>query len=535
MSEILRVENLSVAFKHKGASDAMDEKVVVNAVSFALNRGETLALVGESGSGKSVTALSILRLLPYPQATHPSGSIIFDTKDLMKCSESDMRAIRGRRISMIFQEPMTSLNPLHTIQKQIAEILILHQNLSNQQVDRRVVELLDMVGFPDGAKRLNAYPHELSGGQRQRVMIAMALASNPDILIADEPTTALDVTTQAMILDILKDLQKKLDLSILLITHDLGIVRKMAHQVCVMRQGILVEEGETESLFKNPQDQYTQHLIASEPSGHGVPLKGDSQRILGVKDLKVHFPVKSGFWRRAKSFVKAVDGVSFDLQKGSTLGIVGESGSGKSTIAQALLRLVSSEGEIILNHKKIHTFSGKAMRPMRRHIQIVFQDPFGSLSPRMSIAQIIGEGLDIHFPELSDGQRADKIAQALRDVSLDPDSLNRYPHEFSGGQRQRIAIARALILDPEVLILDEPTSALDRSIQVEILNLLKTIQKQKGLSFIFISHDLKVVRSISHRIMVLEKGRVVEFDDTETLFKSPTQAYTKLLIHSAMD
>lgn len=530
MTDILKIQDLEVAFTQKGIT-----RKVVKGISFNLKKGKTTALVGESGSGKSVTALSILKLLPYPLASHPKGEIIFDQKDLIQTSENDMLQIRGRRIAMIFQEPMTSLNPLHTIEKQISEVLFIHLKMNTKAVRQRVIELLHLVGFPDGANRLNAYPHELSGGQRQRVMIAMALASNPDVLIADEPTTALDVTTQAKILELLKDLQEKLGLSILMITHDLGIVRKMAHEVCVMHEGALVEKGEVSKIFKNPQHPYTQHLLASEPKGVAVPLSSQAKTQVDVKDLKVYFPIKSGFLRKVKDYVRAVDKVSFHVQEGETLGIVGESGSGKSTIAFALLRLIESRGSIVLGGQKIDTLLPQDLKNIRRVLQIVFQDPFGSLSPRLTVGQIIGEGLGVHFPHLSPFQKHAKILQALKDVRLDETAMDRYPHEFSGGQRQRIAIARALILDPKLLILDEPTSALDRSIQVEILDLLKDIQKRLALSYIFISHDLKVVRSIAHRMLVLQKGKVVEEGETQKIFQNPQNDYTKLLIESALE
>lgn len=525
---LLTIKNLSIAFRDQGKSTT-----VARDISLTLERGETCALVGESGSGKSVTALSILKLLPYPQAFHPAGQIFLGDQEILGADESTMRAIRGRRIAMIFQEPMTSLNPLHTIEKQIGEVISLHGLRSEEEIPARIIELLEMVGFPEGGSRLKAYPHELSGGQRQRVMIAMALAGEPDLLIADEPTTALDVTTQAHILQLLKDLQKRFNLAILMISHDLGIVRKMAHQVVVMQRGDCVEQVQTREIFKNPKHPYTQHLLTCEPHGTAVPLPQEHGSIMRVDDLRVYFPVKSGLWRRTKDYVRAVDGISFDIQKGETLGIVGESGSGKSTVAQAILRLISSQGKIQLGNAHLEKISGRDVRPYRRRMQIVFQDPFGSLSPRMTVGDIVGEGLDVHAPHLSPKVRTERITRALESVSLDPQSASRYPHEFSGGQRQRIAIARALILDPELLILDEPTSALDRSIQVEILDLLKGIQADKGLSYIFISHDLRVVQSIAHQVLVMQKGKVVEVNNTQELFKNPQNPYTKLLINSA--
>lgn len=527
---LLDVKNLAVYFKDR-------EKVnpAVKGISFVVNKGETLALVGESGSGKSVSALSILKLLPYPLASHPTGEIWFEGKDLLHLPEKELQTIRGNRIGMIFQEPMTSLNPLHSLEKQISEVLIWHKHLSPEACKARVIELLGMVGFPDGAQRLTTYPHELSGGQRQRVMIAMALAAEPDILIADEPTTALDVTTQAQILDLLLDLQKKLNLSILLITHDLEIVKKMAHQVCVMHRGEIVEAASKNELFKNPRHPYTQALIASEPKGAPVPFEHKNPVVLRVKNLKVQFPIRKGFWQKTVDYVKAVEDANFSLQQGETLGIVGESGSGKTTLAMAILRLQQSTGEIQFKTTRLDQITGRAVRPYRRHIQVVFQDPFSSLSPRLTVEEIIGEGLGVHRLAKSKADQEALIIQAMKDVRLDPLTRFRYPHEFSGGQRQRIAIARALVLSPELLILDEPTSALDRAVQSEVLDLLKALQQKYRLAYLFISHDLKVIKAIAHRLVVMKSGQIVEAGNTLDLFTNPQNAYTKTLIKAAFE
>ena len=504
---------------------------VVEGVSFDIRKGETLALVGESGSGKSVTAHSILRLLPYPLARHPAGEIRYAGEDLLKANEKRMRQIRGNRIAMVFQEPMTSLNPLHTVGTQINEVLQIHKGLRGKAASARTLELLELVGIPEPAKRIRAYPHELSGGQRQRVVIAMALANEPELLIADEPTTALDVTVQLKILELLKELQARLGMSLLLISHDLNLVRRIAHRVCVMQRGRVVEQASCEELFRNPQHPYTQELLAAEPSGDPAPAE-PAPPLLEVKDLRVWFPIKKGLLRRTVDHIKAVDGVTFSLPKGQTLGIVGESGSGKSTLGLAILRLLSSRGEIRFKEQALESMSQRAVRPLRRQMQVVFQDPFGSLSPRMSVGQIVGEGLDIHGMGNAEEQ-AQAIIDALVEVGLDPESRHRYPHEFSGGQRQRIAIARALVLKPELILLDEPTSALDRTVQRQVVELLRSLQAKYNLTYLFISHDLAVVRALSHQMMVVRHGKVVEQGTARTIFAAPQHPYTQQLLESA--
>jgi microcin C transport system ATP-binding protein len=528
--DLLNVINLSVHFKTQTKTFH-----AVDGVSFTIKKGETLALVGESGSGKSVSALSILKLLPYPLASHPTGKILFEGKDLLQLSENELQHIRGNRIGMIFQEPMTSLNPLHTLEKQIAEVLILHKGWKFEQCRPRILELLDLVGFKDGAERLSAYPHQLSGGQRQRVMIAMALAAEPDLLIADEPTTALDVTTQARILDLLQSLQKKLNLSLLFITHDLDIVRKMAHSVCVMKQGHIVEAATTKELFSNPQHPYTRELMASQPKGDPVPFNEGNPQILKIHDLRVEFPIKKGLLQRTVGYVHAVQGASFSLKQGETIGVVGESGSGKTTLAFAILRLQSSTGEIKFKETDLERLKGRAVRPFRRHIQVVFQDPFSSLSPRLTVDEIIGEGLSVHEVAKSKTEHEGLIVKAMKDVRLDPSTRFRYPHEFSGGQRQRIAIARALVLSPELLILDEPTSALDRAVQSEVLDLLKSLQEKYQLTYLFISHDLKVIKSIAHQLVVMKSGKIVEQGSASEIFARPQHDYTKTLLKAAFE
>ncbi|MGE4527558.1 MAG: ABC transporter ATP-binding protein, partial [Rhodospirillaceae bacterium] len=518
------VDNLSVAFG--------DAPQVVVGVSFTLRRGETLALVGESGSGKSVSALSVLRLLP-PLGRCPAGKILFDGADVLDMPEADLRALRGGRVGMVFQEPMTSLNPLHGIGRQVGESLALHAGLSGAELRARVVELLDMVGLPEPEKRLNALPHELSGGQRQRVMIAMALANQPDLLIADEPTTALDVTIQAQILDLLKDLQTRLGMAVLFITHDLGIVRRLADRVCVMHHGRIVEEAATADLFAAPKDAYTRRLLAARPAPR-PPRAGDAPAVMAADDLKVWFPLKGGLLRRTRGYVKAVDGVSVELKAGRTLGVVGESGSGKSTLGLALLRLTSAEGRIVFAGEEISALQAKRLRPLRRDMQIVFQDPYGSLSPRLSVGEIVGEGLAIHAPGLDRAERRERIGEALSEVGLEPGMQDRYPHEFSGGQRQRIAIARALILHPKVLILDEPTSALDVSVQAQIVDLLRGIQERQGIAYLFISHDLAVVRALADEIAVMKDGRIVETGPAERVFSAPEHPYTQALLAAAL-
>jgi len=525
---ILSVRDLSIRFATRGG----DVDVVHN-VNFDLFAGETLALVGESGSGKSVTALSILQLLNPHQASYPSGLIKFNGEEIIGAPSVVMEKIRGDQIGMIFQEPMTSLNPLHTIEKQLNEVLLIHKGLNPQAARERSLELLSLVGLDQVATRLGAYPHQLSGGQRQRVMIAMALANDPDILIADEPTTALDVTVQAQILSLLADLQQKLNLAVLLITHDLTVVQNVAHRVCVMRHGELLETGSTRSVFENPSHPYTQELLDSEPSGRAPKVDSSVEPLLKADDLKVWFPIKRGIFRRTVGHVKAVDGVSLELRPGETLGVVGESGSGKSTLAQALLRLISSKGDIHFDGKPIHHLNGKDLKPLREDMQVVFQDPFGSLSPRMSIADIVLEGLKAHDrlpePDVADA----KVVEVLTQVGLDPEARFRYPHEFSGGQRQRVAIARALILEPRLIMLDEPTSALDRAVQVQLIELLRDLQKRLDLAFLFISHDLKVVRAMSSRMIVMKSGKCVEAGDVDEVFDNPTHPYTQELITAA--
>ncbi len=527
---LLSVEDLHVSFQTR-------EKIIeaVKGVSFTLNPHETVALVGESGSGKSVTALSILQLLPYPKALHPTGHIYFHSHNLVGEKEQYLQKIRGNKIAMIFQEPMTSLNPLHNVEKQISEVLRIHKKLDGKAARNRCIQLLEMAGFKDGESRLQAYPHQLSGGQRQRVMIAMALACEPEILIADEPTTALDVTIQAQILSLLKKLQKQLGMAMLLITHDLGIVRKMADRVVVMKDGLMVEEGEMKAIFKNPTSSYTRHLINSIPKGGAVPTTSKELPLLKVEDLKVYFDIREGLLRRKVNEIRAVQDVSFTLKEGHTLGIVGESGSGKTTLALAVLRLEKSSGNIVFQGHEIQNTSRKIMRPLRRGMQIVFQDPYGSLSPRMSIGQIIAEGITIHGLAKTPQARDLQVIQALMEVGLDPEVRNRYPHEFSGGQRQRIAIARAVALKPKLIVLDEPTSALDRSVQVDIVDLLRNLQSLHKIAYLFISHDLSVVKAISHDVIVMRHGKVVERGSTKQIFSSPAESYTKKLIKAAFD
>ncbi len=523
--KVLEVEDLSVAFRGQA---------VVNNVSFSIDRGETLALVGESGSGKSVTALSILQLLPYPVASHPGGSIRVGDVEMVGASDETLRSVRGSRVSMIFQEPMTSLNPLHRIEKQIAEILFVHRGISAVDARPRVLELLQLVGLQNPEQKMKSFPHELSGGQRQRVMIAMALANEPDLLIADEPTTALDVTVQAQILDLLRRLQDQLGMAMLLITHDLGVVRKMASRVCVMTKGDIVEHGDCDQVFDNPQHEYTRHLLAAEPSGDPVPEDDTADIVLSAENLRVAFALGKGFFFNRDEFV-AVNGISLHVRRGQTLGIVGESGSGKTTLGLALLRLVASSGEIQLGDDRIDQLKSVALRSHRRDMQIVFQDPFGSLSPRLSVRQIVEEGLLVHEPLLSATERGERVSQALADVGLDPAVQDRYPHEFSGGQRQRIAIARAMILRPRLVVLDEPTSALDKSVQAQIVDLLRDLQRKYQLSYIFISHDLKVVRALSNYVLVMKDGEVVESGTCDEVFDHPTTDYTRALIAAAFD
>ena len=525
---LVDVKDLSVLFR-----SSETENLAVDRISFTIRKGETIALVGESGSGKSVSALSIMQLLPYPAASHPSGEIWFDGQNLMGADHATMRDVRGDRISIIFQEPMTSLNPLHTIEKQISEILALHRGLSGKQARKRVLELLDKVGIPDAEKRLQDYPHQLSGGQRQRVMIAMALANEPDLLIADEPTTALDVTIQAQILELLNTLQEELGMAMLLITHDLGVVRKMAKRVCVMTQGKIVERGEAADVFDNPQHAYTKHLLAAEPKGAPPETNTAAETIVEADNLRVWFPVRRGFLRRTVGHIKAVDGISIVVREGQTLGIVGESGSGKTTLGLAILRLISSQGMIAFVGNEISHNNNKQMRPLRRQMQVVFQDPYGSLSPRLSVGQIVEEGLLVLDKGLTPEERRDRVGIALSEVGLDPDAQDRYPHEFSGGQRQRIAIARAMVLEPKFVMLDEPTSALDMSVQAQIVDLLRELQVRHDLAYLFISHDLKVVRALSNEVIVMRAGKIVEQGTSDQIFDAPQSDYTKALIAAA--
>jgi len=531
MAPLLQVRNLGVRFQMPGG--AVD---AVKNVSFSIAKGETLALVGESGSGKSVTALSIMQLLPYPLARHPEGSsILFNGKELVGAEGKLLRQVRGDQISMIFQEPMTSLNPLHTVEKQINETLFLHKGMGKDQARARTLELLKLVGVPDAVKRLTAFPHELSGGQRQRVMIAMALANEPDLLIADEPTTALDVTIQAQILQLLKELQQQLGMAMLMITHDLGIVRKMADEVCVMTQGEIVEQGDEARIFENPQHPYTRRLLAAEPKGHPLVASAGAPIVMQGDDVKVWFPIRKGVLKRTVDHVRAVDGISVTVREGHTVGVVGESGSGKTTLGLALLRLLSSKGAIRFDGKTIQDLGYKELRPLRRSMQIVFQDPYGSLSPRLSIGQIVAEGLKIHEMGGNEEEREELIVGALQEVGLDPETRHRYPHEFSGGQRQRIAIARAMVLKPRFVVLDEPTSALDMSVQAQIVDLLRELQDRHRLAYLFISHDLKVVRALADEVIVMRDGKVVEQGAATQIFDDPQADYTKALMKAAFD
>jgi microcin C transport system ATP-binding protein len=525
---LLDVRDLSVAFHQpSGTSTAVDR------ISFSIERGDCVALVGESGSGKSVSALSVLKLLPYPSASHPSGSILFKGRELLTLSEHEIRSIRGNDISIIFQEPMTSLNPLHTIEMQIGEVLRLHNDIGSRMVRSRTLELLTQVGIPDPETRLGSYPHQLSGGQRQRVMIAMALANEPDLLIADEPTTALDVTVQAQILALLADIRKRLGMSLLFITHDLGIVRRIADVVCVMNGGKIVEQGPVEQVFTAPKHPYTRALLAAEPKPDPAPPRPESPVVMSADNLKVWFPVKRGLMRSTVGHIKAVDGVSLSVRKGETLGVVGESGSGKTTLGLALLRLISSDGPIVFLGKDIQGLRFEAMRPIRRDMQIVFQDPFGALSPRMSVGDIVAEGLTVHQKSLSEAERDARVIRALRDVGLDPATRFRYPHEFSGGQRQRISIARAVVLEPNFVVLDEPTSALDMLFQAQMVDLLRELQRKRDLTYMFISHDLRVVASLASHLIVMRNGKVVEEGPASDLFKSPKTDYTRALFAAA--
>jgi microcin C transport system ATP-binding protein len=523
---LLSVENLSVTFRSRDG----DTKAV-DGIDFSIARGETLALVGESGSGKSVSALAILRLLD--SAAVQTGRIVFAGRDLAALPEREMREVRGADITMVFQEPMTSLNPLHSIERQIGEVLALHRKLTGKAARARILELLELVGLRDAQSRMGAYPHELSGGQRQRVMIAMALACEPDLLVADEPTTALDVTVQAQILALLADLQKRLGMAMLFITHDLGIVERIADRVCVMLKGRIVEQGVTAEVFRAPQHDYTRRLIASEPKGRANPVPAGAAPLVEAGPLKVWFPLKTGLMRRTSGYVKAVDGVSVRVRAGETVGVVGESGSGKTTLGLAILRLTASDGPIVFLGQNIEGYDSGRMRPLRRDMQVVFQDPYGSLSPRMSVADIVAEGLVVQGAVKNRAERRAVVAKALHDVGLDPATMDRYPHEFSGGQRQRIAIARAIVLGPKFVVLDEPTSALDRSVQAQIVTLLRDLQRERGLAYLFISHDLKVVRALANHVVVMQNGRVVEEGPAETIFANPRDEYTRTLFKAA--
>jgi microcin C transport system ATP-binding protein len=529
-SPLVDIRDLSVSF----GRGAREVKAVRN-VSFSIGKAESVALVGESGSGKSVTALSILQLLPYPLAWHPSGSIAFDGTEMVGADFETMRTVRGNRVTMVFQEPMTSLNPLHTIEKQIGEILFVHRGIAGQAARARILELLEMVGLPDAAARLGAYPHQLSGGQRQRVMIAMALANQPDLLIADEPTTAVDVTIQAQLLKLLRDLKDRLGMAMLMITHDLGIVRKMADRVCVMTAGEIVEHGPTGDIFERPRHPYTQKLLAAEPKGEPIAADPAAPVVVETADLKVWFPIKRGVLKRTVAHIKAVDGVSVAIREGHTVGVVGESGSGKTTLAMGLLRLEKSQGSIRFDGRELQGLGWKALRPLRAAMQVVFQDPYGSLSPRMSVGQIVEEGLLVHGLGGDREERRALISQTLREVGLDPETQDRYPHEFSGGQRQRIAIARAMVLKPRFVVLDEPTSALDMSVQAQIVDLLRELQDRHRLAYLFISHDLRVVRALADEVVVMKDGKVVEQGAATRIFEDPQSPYTRALLAAAFE
>ena len=536
-SPLIEVSGLSVEFR-QGAQVVP----AVRGANLTIRRGETVALVGESGSGKSVTALSILQLLG-PGAHYTAGRIFFQDReggpaDLMRAPEPVLRRVRGNRISMVFQEPMTSLNPLHTVERQVAETLRIHRRMAGPAARERVLDLLRKVGLRDPEKRLAAYPHELSGGQRQRVMIAMALANEPDLLIADEPTTALDVTIQAQLLELLARLQRETGMAMLWITHDLGLVRRIAGRVYVMCKGEVVEEGATAEVFAAPRHSYTRRLIEAEPQGRPEPVPEPAETVMTVRNLKVHFPIRAGLLRRTVDWVRAVDGVSFAVRRGESVGLVGESGSGKTTVANALLKLIGRttahlDGSALFGERELTHMHFRELRPLRRHLQMVFQDPYGSLSPRMTVGEIVGEGLAIHEPDLTADERDRRVAETLTKVEMDPASRHRYPHEFSGGQRQRVALARALVLKPRFLVLDEPTSALDMTVQKEVVALLRELQRREGLSYLFISHDLKVVRALCHQMVVLRAGVVVEQGPTEDIIGRPREAYTRALMAAA--
>ena len=527
MSPLLEVDRLTIDFR-------VDERIVhaVRGLSFAVQPGKTLALVGESGSGKSVTAASVLRLLP--SSARIGGRILFNGRDLATATDREMRGIRGNRISMIFQEPMSSLNPLHTVERQVSEVLSVHRGLGRSAARARTLQLLKDVGLNDAASRLDAFPHQLSGGQRQRVMIAMSLANEPDLLIADEPTTALDVTVQAQILELLKSLQARLGMAMLFITHDLGIVREVADDVCVMTEGEIVERGPTERIFAAPQHAYTKKLLAAEPKGAPPARRPEAPVVVGAEGLRVWFPVKRGIMRRTVGHIKAVDDVDIQVREGQTLGIVGESGSGKTTLGRALLRLISSEGRIAFLGDDIQARNWSQMRPLRRNMQIVFQDPYGSLSPRLPVGAIVAEGLSVHMPDLTAAGRQERVERALTEVGLDPAQADRYPHEFSGGQRQRIAIARAMVLEPKFVVLDEPTSALDMSVQAQVIDLLRELQRRHHLTYLFISHDLRVIRALANDVLVMKDGKVIERGTADEIFTTPKTDYTRALLAAAL-
>jgi microcin C transport system ATP-binding protein len=520
---LLAVNHLAVAF---------NQRRVVEDISLNIDAGETLALVGESGSGKSVTALSIMRLLPQPPVTYPQGEILFNGQNILQASEREMRGLRGNQMAMIFQEPMVSLNPLHNVEKQLYEVLSLHRGMRKEAARGEIISCLDRVGIRNAVSRLKDFPHQLSGGERQRVMIAMALLTQPKLLIADEPTTALDVTVQAQILQLLRELQREMNMGMLFITHNLNIVRQLAHRVTVMRNGREVEHNRCALLFSQPQHPYTRELLAAEPDGQPVPLT-QSKPLLKVKSLHVGFPVRSGLLKRTVAEKQVVQDLSFTLRPGESLGLVGESGSGKSTTGLALLRLIASRGEVWFDDQPLHTLNRKQLQPLRPRIQVVFQDPNSSLNPRMTVQQVIAEGLAVHRPELSAAEQEAKVIAVMEEVGLDAESRSRYPAEFSGGQRQRIAIARALILQPQLIVLDEPTSSLDRSVQKQILTLLRRLQQQHQLAYVFISHDLQVVRALCHQLIVLRQGEVVEQGECEALFNAPATEYTRQLLASA--
>ncbi|AQX20823.1 microcin C transport system ATP-binding protein [Bartonella sp. CDC_skunk] len=528
MTELLSVRDLSVAF-----CQTETKKYILKQISFDVREGETVAFVGESGSGKSITALSILQLLSFLKRLDQSGEILFNNKDLMKLKEEDLRKIRGKDIAMIFQEPMISLNPLHTVERQIGEVLRMHAVISDQVLRMHIIDLLKQVGISEPQKRLDSFPHQLSGGQRQRVMIAMALANNPKLLIADEPTTALDVTVQAQILELLIQLKKHRKMSMLFITHNLSIVRRIADRVYVMKEGKIVENGSTNEIFKNPQHPYTKQLLAAEPKNHPLQADNNAPILIQAQKVQVWFPIKKGLFRRTVDYVKAVQDIDVIIRSGKTLGVVGESGSGKTTLGLALTRMLSSKGQIIFDGVDISNFNFKQMRSLRRHIQIVFQDPFSSLSPRMSVSEIIAEGLSIHEPKLSYSDRNDRVIEALCEVDLDPKTRFRYPHEFSGGQRQRIALARAIILKPRLIMLDEPTSSLDMSAQAQIVDLLRYLQQKYHLGYLFISHDLKVVKALAHEVIVMRHGKIVEYSSADRIFSCPKNPYTQTLMSAA--